>query len=1136
MRPRSRGVGDVDAVIAANALPIGTRVERYVVLSVLGAGGFGVTYLAEHELLKKTFAVKEHFPTQFAARDSANGNLTPTDLPTYKWALERFSQEARVLAHCKHPNIVAVTDILEANNTAYMVLEYESGQSLADWLDALRRRPTQRELDALVVPLLDALAYVHERGLLHRDIAPDNIVVRKSDGSPCLIDFGAAREDVAGKSRAMSAIIKPGYSPPEQYARLGKAQGPWSDIYALAATLYRAVAGKAPQEATERQLQDELKPFSEILGEEHRYRGAFLSTIEAGLRLTPSERPQSVEEFSERLMETEERSPSIPRFLQKEKEPRNEPPRVPDDALSFVRRLRRWAGRSEAPIAGLPPEPSSYFLERFFQKKKKLANGPPPVPEEAHSVRRSEAPIEGLPPVPSAGTAMRRPVRFWVLRIGVAMLAVGVGLYGGFEYTHHAASQRIRLEQETARLAAEQAAQEKIAERTRLEAEEKRFREGAERAFEAMRKAEQEVQRERESKSKPAAFTPPLDRPMTAEEEQHLHGREEFQECKDCPRMVVVPAGKFTMGSPKNEEGRSDSEDPQHTVTIAKAFSAGQYAVTRGEFDVFVRETDHVLGDSCFTYDTTSMMSGIRWREHVGKSFRNPSFAQDDRDPVVCVSWDDARAFVGWLSQKTNKPYRLLTEAEREYLTRGGSMTPFWWGSSISTTQANYDGNYSYSGGAKGEWRKKTVAVDSFKPNPWGFYNVHGNVWEWVEDCWHGNYQGAPVDGSAWTTGECEDRVLRGGGWSVNPWSVRSAFRYRFAPSNRFSAYGFRVARALLVDVQHAGLPEKSQPREPVSQPQPPPIAVSPAPSPAQCDGVETFVGNERRCLKLKETFRDCSACPEMVVVPAGSFTMGSPETEPERTSDEVQMSVSIAQSFAVGKFAVTFDEWDDCIANEGCNGYKPVDQGWGRGKHPVINVNWDDAKAYAAWLSRKTGKAYRLPSEAEREYVTRAGTTTPFWWGSSITTAQANYDGNSTYGGGSKGEYRQRTVPVDSFLANPWGVYDLHGNVWEWTEDCWKDTNTGNPGDGSARTFRDCSHRVVRGGSWASYPRRLRSAFRGRSISVDRNSYQGVRLARTLDPAGPASVTVPVPVPVPARTSPGHSHQNDVIERIATP
>ena len=171
---------------------------------------------------------------------------------------------------------------------------------------------------------------------------------------------------------------------------------------------------------------------------------------------------------------------------------------------------------------------------------------------------------------------------------------------------------------------------------------------------------------------------------------------------------------------------------------------------------------------------------------------------------------------------------------------------------------------------------------------------------------------------------------------------------------------------------------------------------------------------------------------------------MGSPASETERTPREgPQHRVTFARPFAVGKFAVTFDEWDACVADGGCNGYKPKDEGWGRDKRPVINVNWDDAQAYVAWLSRKTGKTYRLLSEAEREYVTRAGTTTPFWCGPSISTSQANYDGNHTYGSGSKGEYRQKTMPVDSFQPNPWGLYQVHGNVWEWTEDCLNDTIT---------------------------------------------------------------------------------------------
>jgi formylglycine-generating enzyme required for sulfatase activity len=166
-----------------------------------------------------------------------------------------------------------------------------------------------------------------------------------------------------------------------------------------------------------------------------------------------------------------------------------------------------------------------------------------------------------------------------------------------------------------------------------------------------------------------------------------------------------------------------------------------------------------------------------------------------------------------------------------------------------------------------------------------------------------------------------------------------------------------------------------------------------------------------------------------------------------------------------------------------------------------VINVNWDDAKAYAWWLSRKTGKTYRLLSEAEREYVTRAGTTTPFWWGFAITPKQANYDGSAEpyWGGGSKGEYRARTVPVDSFEPNPWGFYNVHGNVWEWTEDCWNDSNTGNPADGRARTTGDCSQRVMRGGSWNSNPQFLRSAFRRGLTTGTRDGELSLRLARKL-------------------------------------
>lgn len=253
---------------------------------------------------------------------------------------------------------------------------------------------------------------------------------------------------------------------------------------------------------------------------------------------------------------------------------------------------------------------------------------------------------------------------------------------------------------------------------------------------------------------------------------------------------------------------------------------------------------------------------------------------------------------------------------------------------------------------------------------------------------------------------------------------------------------------------------------------------------------------------KPGDSFKDCDECPEMVVAPVGRFMMGSPESEKGRGKDEgPQRKVTIAKAFAVGKFEVTFDEWDACTADDGCGGYKPDDLSWGRGKHPVIMVSWNDAKAYIKWINGKvSGSPYKLLSESEWEYAARAGSSTPFWWGSKISTGQANYHGLYTYNG-PKGEHRWKTVAVGSFGANGFGLYNVHGNVWEWVEDCYKDNYNGAPKDGSARTAGECNDRVLRGGSWDDNPRRLRSADRGRNSTVFRNMFSGFRISRTLNP-----------------------------------
>ena len=277
-------------------------------------------------------------------------------------------------------------------------------------------------------------------------------------------------------------------------------------------------------------------------------------------------------------------------------------------------------------------------------------------------------------------------------------------------------------------------------------------------------------------------------------------------------------------------------------------------------------------------------------------------------------------------------------------------------------------------------------------------------------------------------------------------------------------------------------------------------------------DGPRT---NDPDTLAPGSRFQECAA-PEMVVVPSGSFLMGSPESERQRDDDEGPVHrVTFARPFVVGVYEVTFDEWEACVSGGGCGGYRPGDWGWGRGRRPVMNVSWEDAQAYVAWLSRETGAEYRLLSESEWEYVARAGTRTPFHTGATITSGQANYDGRHRYlprpgcdpeeeNGcyyDEDGLYRERTLPVGSFAPNAFGLHDVHGNLIEWVEDCWNQSYWGAPSDGSAWKSGDCSERMVRGGSWRNGPWDQRSAERFSYPPGDwLDSLHGFRVARTLD------------------------------------
>ena len=411
------------------ALPDGTELAGdYKIVRVLGAGGFGVTYLADEPELTRKVSIKEYFPSDFALRTESL-EATPRSegcKGDYNWGLDRFVEEAQTLAKFDHHNIVKVHRIFRANNTAYMVLRFEEGKNLKAWLKDLGRAPRQKELDQIVAPLLDALEVIHKADFLHRDIAPDNIIIRNS-GDPVLIDFGAARSDIAAhsKTKTVSALVKPGYSPYEQYAETSRQQGAWTDIYAFAATLYHAVTGKRPPDSPSRMLKDEMIPVREAaLGG---YRATFLDAIQHALSLTPDGRPQSVAAWRGALLAPEPEKPGLfQRFKEKTEVRRRSdeaqraaeavtmtpvppPPDAPGpkgvlldfvDALKTPSAAKRQAAQAVPPAASPAPPPAA---------PKKTSRAEKAKAEKAKAEKAK--PVEKLPPLPPPPRAVAEKVK-----------------------------------------------------------------------------------------------------------------------------------------------------------------------------------------------------------------------------------------------------------------------------------------------------------------------------------------------------------------------------------------------------------------------------------------------------------------------------------------------------------------------------------------------------------------------------------------------------------------------------------------------------------------------------------------------------------------------------------------------------
>ncbi len=449
-------------------------------------------------------------------------------------------------------------------------------------------------------------------------------------------------------------------------------------------------------------------------------------------------------------------------------------------------------------------------------------------------------------------------------------------------------------------------------------------------------------------------------------------------------RIEPPKTGEFLMGSPDDEAGRGNGEK-QHKVKIEKPFYMGVYEVTQGQYQA-------IAG-------------------------RNPShFKGGDDLPVENVGWIDAVAFCSRLSEKTNRTVRLPTEAQWEYACRAEATTPFSFGHTIGTDEANYHGHSTYGDGVKGVYRGKPLPVGSLKkPNKWGLYDMHGNVWEWCNSK-HADYPYKADDGREEIGGPAW-RVLRGGSWYNPPALVRAAHRIKFMPAGRGNHIGFRVCITV----------------------------ASPEPS-----AKEKKTDPETTTLDLGAGVK-----MTLVKIKAGTFTMGSPASEEGRDDDEAQKSVRIADDFYMGETEVTQPQWKAVMGTTPWKGKVLVKEG---DHYPATFVSWDDAQAFVKKVSQAGKLQVRLPTEAEWEYACRAGTTTAYHFGDSDRNLEeyAWYDKNALDVGEKYAHEVKRKKP------NPWGLYDMHGNVWEWCEDRY-----------------DATSRVLRGGSWYNTPGILRAARR---------------------------------------------------------
>ncbi|WP_312436877.1 SUMF1/EgtB/PvdO family nonheme iron enzyme [Janthinobacterium sp.] len=664
-----------------------------------------------------------------------------TQSATHARLLIEEATQARKLAH---ENIVRVYEWAQdpATSSYFIIMECLDGEDLEHYLGRQGPLPLAA-VQELLQPVADALSYAWEKHkLVHRDIKPGNVFLT-SKGDIKLLDYGiASRVRNAGSSLGLETpnAGTEGYRAPEAGAHQ-RQPSPRIDVYAVAVMIYQMLEGRMPFDGLRTAEQLPSRPLA--------LNAAQWQVLQNGFSMTAELRPQSVQA----LLET----------------------------------LERAAGPSAEELAELARQERAREAER--QKQAALA-----AERAKEEARRREEELEQRRKAEAHAAALEKQRLDKLRREQEAQRQ--------FEAEE---ARKLRKEALRGQLRARREADAATALHEHQQLQRKAIQAKAEAAYRAEQEREKDRARKEEASRSAAAAAPaapapaaPAETSVPPEMPAPVQGplgvlRDAFLDGSgQGPELVVLPSGRFQMGAHEEEhkaalqagsqQGWLEREKPQHWVGIEQPFALARHPVSVGEWRAFVKATG--------------------WAGGSETDWDKPGFVQTDQHPVVGVSWNDAQLYLSWLGEKTGQRYRLPSEAEWEYACRAGTRTAFNVGDTITTEQANYDGLYVYNGGARGQYRGGTSALGSFAPNAWGLSDMHGNVWEWVQDIVHDNYDGAPADGSAWETGgDTSRRILRGGSWLYHPRYLRSAIRNGFSIVLSNDIVGFRVARQVDPDM-----------------------------------------------------------------------------------------------------------------------------------------------------------------------------------------------------------------------------------------------------------------------------------------------------------------------------------------------